>query len=60
MLHIGPCIVVTTPYDREFFNAFGKAHARYTLGGYFGLGANFGLDKSSLVGLIEILYNSFL
>jgi hypothetical protein len=48
---IGPSIVVTTPYDREFFNAFGKAHARYTLGGYFGLGANFGLDKSSLVGL---------
>jgi hypothetical protein len=48
---VGPSIVVTTPYDREFFNAFGKAHARYTLGGYVGLGANFGLDKSSLVGL---------
>jgi hypothetical protein len=48
---IGPSMVVTTPYDREFFNAFGKAQARYTLGGYFGIGANFGLDKSSLVGL---------
>lgn len=48
---IGPSIVVTTPFDREYFNAFGKAHARYTLGGYFGIGANFGLDKSSLVGL---------
>jgi hypothetical protein len=48
---IGPSIVVTTPYAREFFNAFGKAQARYTLGGYFGIGANFGLDKSSLVGL---------
>ena len=48
---VGPSIVVTTPYDREFFNAFGKAQARYTLGGYFGIGANFGLDKSSLVGL---------
>ena len=48
---IGPSIVVTTPYDREFFNAFGKAQARYTLGGYFGIGANFGLEKSSLVGL---------
>jgi hypothetical protein len=48
---IGPAMVVTTPYDREFFNAFGKAQARYTLGGYFGIGANFGLDKSSLVGL---------
>jgi hypothetical protein len=48
---VGPSIVVTTPYDREFFNAFKYAHARYTIGGYFGLGANFGLDKSSLVGL---------
>jgi hypothetical protein len=48
---IGPTMVVTTPYDKEFFSAFGKAQARYTLGGYFGIGANFGLDKSSLVGL---------
>jgi hypothetical protein len=48
---IGPSMVVTTPYDKEFFSAFGKAQARYTLGGYFGIGANFGLDKSSLVGL---------
>jgi hypothetical protein len=48
---LGPSLVLTTPYEREFFNAFGKAHARYTLGGYIGIGANFGLDKSSLVGL---------
>ena len=48
---IGPSMVVTTPYAREFFNAFGKAQAKYTIGGYFGIGANFGLDKSSLVGL---------
>jgi hypothetical protein len=48
---IGPSMVVTTPYDKEFFSAFGKAQARYTLGGYIGIGANFGLDKSSLVGL---------
>ena len=48
---IGPSMVVTTPYAREFFNAFGKAQARYTIGGYFGIGANFGLDKSSLIGL---------
>jgi hypothetical protein len=48
---VGPAMVVTTPYEREFFNAFGKAQARYTLGGYFGIGANFGLDKSSLIGL---------
>lgn len=47
----GPAMVLTTPYDREFFSSFGKAHARYTLGGYVGLGANFGLDKSNLVGI---------
>lgn len=48
---VGPTLVVTTPYDREFFNSFGKAQAHYAIGGYAGFGANFGLDKSSLVGL---------
>ncbi len=48
---IGPSMIVTTPYEREFFNAFSKAQARYTLGGYVGIGANFGLDKSSLLGI---------
>ncbi len=50
-LGIGPSIVFTTPYEREYFDAFGKAHANYALGGYFGFGANFGLDKSSLIGI---------
>lgn len=48
---IGPSMVVTTPYEREFFNSFSKARARYTLGGYVGIGANFGLDKASLLGI---------
>ena len=48
---IGPSMVVTTPDSLEFFSSFGKAQARFTLGGYFGIGANFGLDKSSLVGI---------
>jgi len=48
---VGPTIAVTTPYEREFFNSFGKAQAHYAVGGYAGFGANFGLDKSSLVGL---------
>lgn len=47
----GPTMVLTTPYEREFFNSFSKAHARFTLGSYIGFGANFGLDKSSLVGI---------
>lgn len=48
---VGPSMVVTTPYDREFFNAFGKAQAKFTVGGYVGFGANFGIDKSSLIGI---------
>lgn len=48
---IGPSLILTTPSDKEFFKAFGSAKAKVTLGGYFGIGANFGLDKNSLVGL---------
>lgn len=47
----GPAMAVTLPYDLEFFSSFKKAHAYYTLGGYFGFGANFGLDKNSLLGI---------
>ncbi len=50
-LGVGPSIVFTTPYDKEYFDAFGKAHANYAMGGYVGFGANFGLDKSSLIGI---------
>jgi hypothetical protein len=35
----------------EFFESFGKAQTKYALGGYIGLGANFGLDKRSLLGV---------
>jgi hypothetical protein len=48
---LGPSMVITTPYEREFFNAFGYAQTRFAAGGYVGFGANFGLDKSSLVGI---------
>lgn len=48
---IGPTLVLTTPYEKEFFNAFGDTQTKTALGGYVGFGANFGLDKSSLIGL---------
>lgn len=48
---VGPTMVITDPDSIEYFKAIGKAHARFTIGGYVGIGANFGLDKSSLVGL---------
>jgi hypothetical protein len=47
----GPSTVMTTPYDREFFNSFRKAQAQVTAGGYIGFGANFGLDQKSLMGV---------
>ena len=48
---IGPTMVLTTPNVQEFFKAFGDAHAKYALGGHIGFGANFGIDKSNLVGI---------
>ncbi len=48
---IGPTMVYTTPYEREFFNSIGHGQAHYTLGGYVGFGAFFGTEQSSLVGL---------
>lgn len=48
---VGPTLVLTTPYEKEFFNAFGDTKTKTAIGGYVGFGANFGLDKSSLIGL---------
>lgn len=48
---IGPSFIVTTPYSKEFFSSFGKAKMQIAAGGYVGLGANFGLSKSNLLGL---------
>jgi len=69
---VGPTILLTTPYADEFFSAFGKTQVHYAAGGYFGFGANFGLDKSNLFGInlryyiiqvigdgVEILNNRF-
>lgn len=69
---VGPNFIISTPYNEEFFKAFGNATMQYALGGYVGIGANFGLSKSNLVGLnvryyyakifgegVENLQNSF-
>ena len=48
---VGPTVVLTTPYEEEFFNAFGSTVVHFAAGGYVGFGANFGLDKSNLIGL---------
>lgn len=50
-LGVGPTLVLTTPYEDEFFKSFAKAELHYAGGGYIGFGADFGLSKSNLIGL---------
>ena len=54
----GPTFLLVTPYQEEFFNSFAYAQVEYAVGGYIGLGANIGLDKSSLVGITFKYYYS--
>ncbi len=46
----GPVIAMTTPYDQDFFSAFGSAQAKVVPGGFVGLGANFGTDSKTSFG----------
>jgi len=64
---LGPTIVFVSPYTydqiqydyygnpykdkMDFFKSLGFGHPRYTLGGYIGAGAYFGMEKGSLTGL---------
>lgn len=54
---VGPTLVLTTPYAKEFFDAFGDTQTKFALGGYIGIGANFGLDQNSLAGINLRYYN---
>jgi outer membrane protein W len=46
----GPVFVMTTPGDEEFFASFGSAKFKTVPGGFGGVGANFGLDKTTTFG----------
>ncbi len=48
---IGPTLIYSTPYEREFFNALGHGKTHFTMGGYIGFGAHFGSESASLVGI---------
>jgi hypothetical protein len=48
---VGPTFIMTDPYNEEFFHALRFSKLHYGAGGYFGLGANIGVSKTSLVGL---------
>ncbi len=56
---VGPTLIITTPYDKEFFNAFGSAKTKYAIGGYVGFGANMGTSKSNLIGLNVRYYYTY-
>ncbi|MBN1301542.1 MAG: hypothetical protein JW995_10045 [Melioribacteraceae bacterium] len=56
----GPTLLVTTPYRKEFFSSFGDARLKYAVGGYIGMGANFGISKSNLVGLNFRYYAAYI
>jgi hypothetical protein len=59
-LGVGPNLVVTTPFEKEFFSSFGSAKAQVAFGGYAGIGANFGINKRNLLGLNVRYYYSHL
>lgn len=46
----GPVFVLTTPGNKEFFSSLGSAAVRTVAGGFGGVGANFGLDKTTTFG----------
>lgn len=48
---IGTTFILATPYDRDFFSAFGHANGYTRFGGFIGLGANFGNNAKSLMGV---------
>ena len=47
----GPTMIYVFPYDEEYFSALGRGKPHYTVGGYFGIGAHFGSERSSILGL---------
>jgi hypothetical protein len=47
----GPTILYVFPADQEYFNAIGNGHPVYTAGGYAGIGAYFGSERGSIMGL---------
>lgn len=45
-LGVSPSLVLTNPYSREYFNAFGYMQAAFAMGGYAGAGLEFKEAKS--------------
>jgi hypothetical protein len=47
----GPVFLLITPWSTDFFSDFGKGYFKLTYGGFVGVGANFGFDRSNVLGL---------
>ena len=47
----GPSMIYVFPNNDEYFTALGKGQLKYTFGGYVGIGAFFGDEHASLLGL---------
>ena len=70
----GPTMIYVTPFTNittddagfmqfqqvDFFKALGKGQPHYTLGGFIGFGANFGTEKSNLLGVNFRYYFTYL
>lgn len=69
----GPALIYSAPFTEitqvtsgflfrqvEFFESLGKGKAHYTVGGYIGVGANFGSDRSNLFGVNFRYYFTYL
>ncbi|MBI5403236.1 MAG: hypothetical protein HY959_07525 [Ignavibacteriae bacterium] len=58
LLSIGvtPALVVTTPYERGYFNAFGYSHASFAAGPFIGAGLEF-MQSNSLSFTINMRYS---
>jgi hypothetical protein len=48
---MGPVMLYITPADRDFFSGIFKGHTRYAYGGFIGFGAQFGFDRSYVLGV---------
>ena len=67
---VGPTMIFATPFVEisensgirqvEFFSSLGKGQPHYTIGGYIGVGANFGADISSVFGVNFRYYFTYL
>lgn len=48
---VGPAVVLSSPYSKEFFSSLGSSQAHWTFNGFIGAGAYFGNESGNIMGL---------